>query len=129
MKADPNAKTVSPSVRGNSDVAYVAPPRDFWTSVAPGKALSDSEVEKKSQNNPSSIEAKKALDLANQKQAANVATGVVTANVASAAGVAARDAVLKANSSTKQTIAVGVAAVAAIIAAVLYILKRKKKKS
>ena len=125
MKAA-NSNTVSPTVRGNSDVAYVAP-RDFWTSVAPGKALEDSEVQKKLQNNPSSIEAKKALDLANQKQAAQVATGVVTANVASQAGVAARDAVLKNNSSTKKTITFGVAAVATVVAAGIYILKRKKK--
>ena len=125
MKAA-NSNTVAPTVRGNSDVAYVAP-RDFWTSVAPGKALEDSEVQKKLQNNPSSIEAKKALDLANQKQAAQVATGVVTANVASQAGVAARDAVLKNNSSTKKTITFGVAAVATVVAAGIYILKRKKK--
>ena len=120
-------------VTGGNDVAYAiggipnSSARGVNNSAKAAPAKKQTDVDKAVQNKEANIAAKIALDVANQKQAAAVATGVVNANVASQAGVAARDAVLKANSSTKQTVALGVAAVVAVVAAGIYFLKRKTK--
>ena len=131
-----NPVVVAPPVRiysGSSDVAYVngAIPntanRDFWTGVAPVKSVSQDDTDKAYQNKEPVIAAKIATDNANQRQAASAATNVVNATVASQAGVAARDAVAKANQGTKQIVGLGVAAVVAVVAAGIYFLKRKTK--
>ena len=132
----PVTVAVAPPVRiysGSSDVAYTngAIPntgnRDFWTSVATLKPISQEDTDKAYQNKEPVIAAKIATDLANQKQAAAAATNVVNSTVASQAGVAARDAVAKANQGTKQIVGLGVAAVVAVVAAGIYFLKRKTK--
>ncbi|MFK5282352.1 hypothetical protein ACI3PL_22610, partial [Lacticaseibacillus paracasei] len=68
--------------------------RDYWTSLTPPKSVSQEKTDKAVLNQKPVIAAKVAADLANQKQAAAAATGVVSDKIASTAAVAARDAVL-----------------------------------
>lgn len=123
--------------RTGSDVAYTAgqvptsDTRDFWTSIETKrgkKQKTQEETDKAVLNQESTIAAKKATDTANQKQAANAATGVVDNIVASKAATAAAAAVQKGNTATRNTILFGVAAVAALIAGAVYLLKSKRIK-
>ena len=124
---------VAKTVTGSSDVAYAVggvptnSNRDSWTSVTSKKNKSQNDTDKSVLNQKPTIAAKVATDVANQKQAANVAKNVVDDGIASKAAVAARDAVNKNDKTTKQTIYFGIAAVAALIAGGIYILKRKRK--
>lgn len=121
-------------VTGNSDVAYAlggvpgADTRSYWTSLTPAKAKSQKETDAAVSTQKVAIEAKKATDLANQKQAADAAKGVVNDTVANKAAIAARDAVVAQNGGNKTfTItAVVVGFVAALLAGWFY-LKRKHK--
>lgn len=130
------AKSVR-TLTGSSDVAYTSgqvptsDKRDFWTSLETNrgkKQQTQEETDKAVLNQESTIAAKKATDTANQKQAANAATGVVDNIVASKAATAAAAAVQKGNTATRNTILFGVAAVAALIAGAVYLLKSKRIK-
>lgn len=127
--------TVAPvNHTGSSDVAYTTgkvptnDTRNFWQSVGQGKAQKQSVTDAAVSTKKENIEAKKATDKANQKQAANAAKNVVDDSIASKAAAAARDAVLKANSATRSTVTAGIVAIAALIAGGLWFLKRKQKK-